>query len=185
MAQAKWLGKKIKPMCSPKLQLRMTKICCSLESQKFQSSFRSHVCTKPQKDFEFKKFLFPFLYLDILQRFLPALSKRLTTKFVESRNLSTQFTKHVSVLESNRVLGLSMHFSQHISVKLCTRAWNLAFSPSACRSCWTCGSSFADDIAAKKMYPFESEKRAEEAVAERPGLRANRRGAGNHWVRKI
>jgi len=43
--------------------------------------------------------------------------KRLAMKMLVSRNLSTQFTIHVSVFPSSLLPGLSTHFSQHISVK--------------------------------------------------------------------
>lgn len=57
--------------------------------------------------------------------------KRLATKFEASMNRSTQFTIHVSVLESNFDPTLSTHLSQQASVMLWTWPWNLTFSCSA------------------------------------------------------
>lgn len=59
---------------------------------------------------------------------------RLATNTVVSRNLSTQFTTHVSVFPSNLLPGLSTHFSQHMSVNSWICCWNLYFWSSAISS---------------------------------------------------
>jgi hypothetical protein len=87
-------------------------------------------------------FQWKYIYYNILHHLEAAASSRLTTKVLVSKNLSTQFTKQFSVFESSLFPGLSgTHLSQHWSVKLCTRDWNLAFSPSICNILLSSGSS--------------------------------------------
>lgn len=63
---------------------------------------------------------------------------RFAMKILVSRNLSTQFAMHVSVFPSILLLGLSTHFSKHISVKAWIWLWNLCF----CSSTNSSSSSF-------------------------------------------
>ena len=64
-----------------------------------------------------------------------------TTKFVVSRNRSTQFTRQVSDFESSLELGLSMHLSQQMSVKVWTNCLNFCFSLSTWRKRCNSGSA--------------------------------------------
>ena len=66
-----------------------------------------------------------------------------------SRNLSTQLTRQVSVLESSFDPTFSTHFSQHSSVKERTRLWNLTFSFSARINCSISRSTVPDAILTK------------------------------------
>ena len=64
-------------------------------------------------------------------------ANRLAMKMFVSRNLSTQFTRQVSVFPSSLLPGLSTHFSQHMSVKAWIWLWNLCFWSSAISSSWS------------------------------------------------
>lgn len=73
-------------------------------------------------------------------------SKRLTTKFVVSINLSTQLTMQVSVLLSSFCPARSTHVSQHWSVSVWTSCWKRCFCVSASKNRWILWSLRASDI---------------------------------------
>lgn len=70
-------------------------------------------------------------------------SSRLRINWLVSINLSTQFTKQTSVLESSLGPGLSIHVSQQTSVIWCTSCWKRCFWDSISMNCWSRGSAVA------------------------------------------